>query len=512
MALTLSSQPQVTVDGETSRWLAAHNPLLFVVAASPINTGHYVELEIEDLSGSRIALVKIYPDTNGFVSLNLSQFVKTQLSKSNTNTYTQGRVLDYLKGFVLKGQEFWDGGSNSQVTLTASSYSIVNAAMQFTDTYGENMIEYVMGDPISASLLTNDDFDSALSVGWTSTTFNVFNPNPYTAGGRYYAEGQTFTGEGGYFQIEQSMTIPALSGGHYAACEIHVNPGYTCTLYAEDSGNYTQLDTTNGTGILFGQVFSYNGAIRLRVSGGPGTITSPVQVNYLRIVTAQGAKKFLTEFKKLRIWRGYPFSLSVISEAMNVSLQDSDSIATINMIMTKGVNHINPDLDSDVALGSGDVDSSYGIYFNSARISELKEFYYHNQGCFKNPLYVRWLNTLGGWDYWLFEFDQSHGVKTKTETQVQNYVDDIGLVNSDIEVIEKSALPTIRVGAEGLTRDEAQGLEVLGYSVQVEMYLSTGSWQAVRIADGTFRVYRTLIHTSTIEFEIVKPNIQIQNG
>lgn len=176
-----------------------------------------------------------------------------------------------------------------------------------------------------------------------------------------------------------------------------------------------------------------------------------------------------------------------------------------------GVNHINPDLDSLIPSVSGDVESSFVLRLNNQALTEEQPFQYENR-CTKNPLYLRWLNTLGGWDYWLFEFNQVHEVTTRTGSLKVSYVDDISNTYNPSSVLKKSAGKSIVVGAESLSQEEAQGIEDLSHSIEVQMWLGGTAWQTVQIQDGTFQVYQSNYASASVEFQLNLPPIINQIG
>jgi hypothetical protein len=87
--------------------------------------------------------------------------------------------------------------------------------------------------------------------------------------------------------------------------------------------------------------------------------------------------------------------------------------------------------------------------------------------------YIKWLNTFGGWDYWLFS--NKHGVKTKSSSvgSVNVDFDDIINLESINASLGKTVEETHELNASFLSSYEFNKLVRLGFSPKV--YLWTGS-------------------------------------
>jgi hypothetical protein len=126
------------------------------------------------------------------------------------------------------------------------------------------------------------------------------------------------------------------------------------------------------------------------------------------------------------------------------------------------------------------------------------------QSC--NTFYVRWLNTLGGWDYWLFEGKIYEGFNVENGNNYESYFDNISDTKDFENVTFKNVSPAVQVGSSTLTRNEAEGLKVLPTSPKIYWYNEELSkWIGVRVEPGTFQIRSTKEDYFNIELTFVKP-------
>lgn len=126
------------------------------------------------------------------------------------------------------------------------------------------------------------------------------------------------------------------------------------------------------------------------------------------------------------------------------------------------------------------------------------------QSC--NTFYVRWINTLGGWDYWLFEGKIYEGFKVENGNNYESYFDNISDTKDFENVTFKNVSPAVQVGSNTLTRNEAEGLKVLPTSPKIYWYNEDLSkWIGVRVEPGTFNIRSTKDDYFNVELTFVKP-------
>jgi hypothetical protein len=126
------------------------------------------------------------------------------------------------------------------------------------------------------------------------------------------------------------------------------------------------------------------------------------------------------------------------------------------------------------------------------------------QSC--NTFYVRWLNTLGGWDYWLFEHKIYEALNVENGANYESYFDEIYSISDYENVSAKNVSPAVQVGSDTLTKNEAEGLKILPTSPKVYWYNEELSkWIGVIVEPGTFNIRSSKDNYFNVELTILKP-------
>ncbi len=213
------------------------------------------------------------------------------------------------------------------------------------------------------------------------------------------------------------------------------------------------------------------------------------------------------------------FEETILTFPMQVFTTDSPAIAIVpcftNYYGTPGT-IINQwcdgfTLHQIIVNGSGGVNEvetansvtcGYSVPFVDFRFSEEIEIHFENR-CFINPVYFVWKNTLGGWDYWLFETNQTRTLNTESlGAFVKNYTK-IGDINNPKTTRGKKAIPTVVYGAEDLDHQQKTAIEQILYSNKVYIINADGTVnREVEVLAGSATPDRTEGNKFAIEFEI----------
>ena len=132
--------------------------------------------------------------------------------------------------------------------------------------------------------------------------------------------------------------------------------------------------------------------------------------------------------------------------------------------------------------------------------------------CVVNPVFVSWLNTLGGREHWLFSRFQTKGLITQNNGQYETYISDLENSRGQINDISNNAIPLLTVIAH-VDIEDIEGLKTILYSVNCELLISQSplKWQTIRPQKGSFKLYNTNELKSTIEITFELPYINIQS-
>lgn len=121
------------------------------------------------------------------------------------------------------------------------------------------------------------------------------------------------------------------------------------------------------------------------------------------------------------------------------------------------------------------------------RVTEKKRIKVKS-GCVDNPVYLRWVNQFGGYNYWLFGKRQVEETKPENDHVITRTVGKVSSTRSVQEVIRKTVERTMTVGAVGLTKNDLNGIMSIVRSIKVEMLMNHSAW-----SQGSVPIWKTVI-------------------
>jgi len=130
-----------------------------------------------------------------------------------------------------------------------------------------------------------------------------------------------------------------------------------------------------------------------------------------------------------------------------------------------------------------------------------------------NTFYMRWLNSLGGWDYFLFENKIYEGDKVDSQGQYETYFDSISAITDFQNYVGKRTTPVVRVGCDFVDENIAKGLRSLKSSPKVYWYnQELSKWIGVLVDTGSFAYRTTRDNYSKVEFSVNLPRLLNQTA
>lgn len=264
--------------------------------------------------------------------------------------------------------------------------------------------------------------------------------------------------------------------------------------------------------------------------------------NYADYVTQMPTSvnaKFLTSFVRPTYFVGYPFSVSYVNAlptyTQTIEADELNSAGvTINHIddniidVREGLQQVVPfdtfepltdsinfwlevggvAADGYVADGyvaDGYVESTDAAPITPVRITEQKRIQI-NRDCRKNPIYLMWKNSIGGWDYWLFDKKTEIQVAAKQNGSVAIETNDISTQAFREKLISTTQTKRYVVG-DNVQEYSIDGLQGIESSPQVYMLVDASllstepnrSWIGVTIAPKGFKYFRGV---NSIDVEI----------
>lgn len=198
---------------------------------------------------------------------------------------------------------------------------------------------------------------------------------------------------------------------------------------------------------------------------------------------------------RLNYWEGYPFDLTIWNstnediDIENITNSGSIVISTTDKIdrLVFSDGRLTPSLEEDLNIQEGLnnlVFSYIGGTFNLA-LNKITNY------C-ENGIYIKWINSFGGWNYWLFSKGQEQ-LKTK----------ELGVLNNDFNNLEDTLSPLVSLGktSESLIKVREQRIKEYDKIIlsdlldSAKVYLFTGTpyarnyandWMEVNLASGSF--------------------------
>ena len=154
-------------------------------------------------------------------------------------------------------------------------------------------------------------------------------------------------------------------------------------------------------------------------------------------------------------------------------------------------------------------------------LTEKKKIKFDHE-CKDFPIYLNWLNRLGGYSYWLFFKEHTEKTSTSVENKYIKSIKDLENARATNDITGKKATHTILVGCRCKAED-IDGLTGLYESPKVERLMNpetwetdgpTGGilpiWQRVIVKPGSITILKTGIDFLEIKMTLELPFINTQ--
>lgn len=270
-------------------------------------------------------------------------------------------------------------------------------------------------------------------------------------------------------------------------------------------------------------------------------------VPFLAVDSVDQKAKWLTNFKEPTFWSGLPFELSFIfsddllgnplflnlvpdcgDAADGLLLNTDDSyiidedggrfiiynteIDAISIFTAVGVNRVLvPDLFDCCAEK---IKANIYYVLDDVRVYVMQDIYIRLKcPCPEPYIYIKWVNSLGAWDYYYFGFNQFLNANISNDQSVKRFVLNWSSDDTIEDNISKSSIRSLRVGASQINSDDANALQWARKSIKAQMLVNTNpiKWQTVIIKDGSTDIIQSRKKTSDIAFELLLVSDNLQN-
>lgn len=211
----------------------------------------------------------------------------------------------------------------------------------------------------------------------------------------------------------------------------------------------------------------------------------------------------------LKYCEGYPFDLTIYGNNNSIDVTNNTNLISNTFNLNKISRLVFSDGRTDVSiedvltLTDGYNDLDFNNEFN-IRLDKVTQF------C-PNGIYIKWINSLGGWNYWLFAKGENT-TKTDSRGALFNDVNNLEDTISPFISLGKEANKTIKVREQRIKSQYKTLLEDLIDSAKV--YLFTGvpfskntfnDWMEVDLKDGKFITENPKEGLYTFDFELQLP-------
>ena len=132
--------------------------------------------------------------------------------------------------------------------------------------------------------------------------------------------------------------------------------------------------------------------------------------------------------------------------------------------------------------------------------------------CVDQPFYLTWLNTLGGWDYYMFGVNQIDTIDASNDTTYQPYEFDLSDAERKVFDLQNERSQVFTLGSEAISKADLTAMKDLFSSPAVFKLEQDGTATRLRVAKGSFQMFQTRDGFNRIEFDVFMPEIIVQRA
>ncbi len=211
--------------------------------------------------------------------------------------------------------------------------------------------------------------------------------------------------------------------------------------------------------------------------------------------------KVLTTKPRLEFYDGYPLDYSVLSGADGTMTANGQ--AEPNSVTRCAIVAILTDENNVPILTET---GEYIYIIPEVDIDVVERCVPHS------PFYLRWINDLGGVDYWMFEKYQQRTIGVGSTERASTYVANPYTANGNEHTMALTAEDSIRVGAGNLTRGDFEALRQMPFSRLIEWWRpDTQKWVRLNVESYSLQTPNTgRVFSFEVELSLPKRYTQIE--
>lgn len=227
---------------------------------------------------------------------------------------------------------------------------------------------------------------------------------------------------------------------------------------------------------------------------------------------------FRTQFERLKVYEHYPIDVAVIgypdTTIINgaIEFNELNPFFSLEVDPTRSYISIANQLSNETLTTNNSevITTNQGevIYIKLNNGLEERRLPLERACTPSSPFYVRWINQLGGWDYWMFSYRQFGSRSVSDINTFKPTIMDQQIVRGTEVLLSLEPKETITIGAYFLTSNEYDVLSRLPYSPNIQ-YFKDGIWQTL-IIDKADSERNTRAESHALEFTLRLPEPQLQ--
>ena len=210
----------------------------------------------------------------------------------------------------------------------------------------------------------------------------------------------------------------------------------------------------------------------------------------------------LTRFESLRQYPGYQLDYALLATSEDVETARGTAAAgAVWRVLVNGAEHLLQDGDGANIRNEESRNITLAMKLD-------RRIYY--QCVPENPFYVRWLNMLGGVDYFMFSRQQKISPSVKSTSTYSPFVENPETADSNVRPYTLATENMVTVGAEGLSGSDFLAISEMPFSPLIEWWSERMSrW--VRLSVNKFDgSHWSRPETKSVEITFTLPDINTQ--
>jgi len=474
--------------------------------------------------------LRMIPDSNGVITLNISEFIKSKIKIISNNSIlnTLPNNIDAWCNFYISYAESYDDSNMYTLSEYVSSYTLdypgfegyaLNSKLPFKTQSQGSLNKYVSGltsttlqkwltDFTRPTLFAGKYFD--VSYIKNDNTSNYIKRDLYRLSGGNYSlitsirDNETNNFQGVYrYSITQSVNLEdRIDITYYApSSQVFIAP----SSWSDFSGFFDAYGSKTATKLIKNSITVDCGAFQ------PVSLKSGIIPNNITLhIKITGMSSFFMQISCIYYDHNFPGSSAVSSKVVQInSNTDADygfsfpalsADATIFGIISHYVGPDTPNIEITVPVGQ----SIYDIQLSETKTIDV------NQKCSFTDFYLVWLNHLGGYDYW--NFNAKRGKKysidiLESQTQEQNIFNN--WPNSYGEFADSILKQTVRrsknrimVSSQLLTSAQEDAIKLITSSPLVQLCTSQYDRQTMIVNPDSLNVRQDKDKSLSITFTV----------